>query len=46
MLKGDSREFKDSFKDVVNKSQGCLKKVSSVFQKNFIKNLKGVSIIF
>ena len=32
--KGASREFQCSFKDVLRRCQGYLKKVSSVFQDN------------
>ena len=38
-LKG---EFQGSFKDIFRKFQGCLKKVSSVFQENCTKRFKGV----
>ena len=34
--------FVGRFKDVLRKFQGCLKKVSSVFQENFIKSFKDV----
>ena len=36
-------EFEGSFKDVLRRFQGCLKKVSRVFQENFTKSFKGVS---
>ena len=39
------RMFHGSFKDVLRKFQGCLKKVSSVFPENFINRFKGVSRI-
>ena len=35
--------FQGGFRDVLRKFQGGLKKVSSVFQENFIKSFKGVS---
>ena len=42
-LKEVQRVFQGGFRDVLRKFQGCLKKVSSVFQENFIKSFKGVS---
>ena len=36
-LKEVQRVFQGGFRDVLRKFQGCLKKVSSVFQENFIK---------
>ena len=35
--------FQVVFRDVLRKFQGCLKKVSSVFQENVIKSFKGVA---
>ena len=45
-LKEVQRVFQGSFKDFLRKFHGCLKKVSSVFQENLMKNFKGVSRIF
>ena len=45
-LKEVQRLFLGSFKDVLRKFQGCLKKVPSVFQENFIKSFRDVSKIF
>ena len=39
-------EFQGSFKDVLRKFQGCLKKVSIVFQENFKRSVNGVSRMF
>ena len=38
--------FQGSFKDLLRKLKGCLKKVSSVFQENFKHNFKGASKMF
>ena len=44
--KGVSRQLQGSFKDVLWKFQGWLKKVSSVFRENVTKSFKGVSKMF
>ena len=38
-----SKGVQGSFKDVLRRFQGCLKKVSRVFQENFKNSFKGVS---
>ena len=43
VFQGYQRVFQGGFRDVLRKFQGGLKKVSSVFQENFIKSSKGVS---
>ena len=43
-FKGVSWQFNDSFKDVLRMFQGWLTKVFSVFQENFKKHFKGVSV--
>ena len=46
-LKGVPRMFLGCFKEVIKgESQGCLNKVSSVFQENFKQSFKGVSSMF
>ena len=45
-LKEVQRLFLGSFKYVLRKFPGCLKKVPSVFHGNFIKSFKDVSRIF
>ena len=45
-LKEVQMVFKGRFKDILRKFKGCLKKVSSVFQENFNRSVKGVSRMF
>ena len=45
-LKEAQRVFQGGFRDVLRKFQGCLKKVSSVFQENFIKVLRLFQVFF
>ena len=42
-LKEVQRVFQGTFKAILWKFKGCLKKVSSVFRENFKQSFKGVS---